>query len=88
VSAWGRTHGEKFGKEFGSEQRIVSGPEFGGARHETLVVNPQLLCDFGTGHYFLESLIPLRVGSLGVEISFDSGRGEGSEDESDNLTFD
>lgn len=88
VPAWGRTHAEQFGKEFGSEQRIVRSPEFGGARHETLVVNPQFLCDFRTGHYFLESLIPLRVGGLGVEVSFYSGRGEGSEDESDNLTFD
>ena len=81
-------HGEKFGKKFGSEQRIISSPELGGARHETLVVNPQLLGDFGTGHYFLKSSVPLWVGGLGVEVSFDSGRGEGSEDESDNLTFD
>ena len=88
VPAWGCTHGEKFGKQFGGEQRIISSPQFGGARQETLVINPQLLGNFRTGYHFLESLVPLWVGGLGVEISFDSGRGEGSKDESDNLAFD
>jgi hypothetical protein len=81
-------HGEKFRKKFGSEQRVISGPEFGGTRHETLVVDSQLLGDFRTRNDLLNSVIPFWVGGLGVEISFDLGRGEGPEDEGDDLAFD
>jgi len=84
----GCTHGEKFRKKFSSEQRIIGSPKFGGSRHETLVVNSQLLGDFGARHNFPEGHVPFRVRDLGVEISFDLGRGEMSEDKSDNLAFD
>ena len=86
--AWGCTHGEKSGEEFGSEQWVISSPEFGGTGHESLVVDPQLLGDFRARHHFLESLIPFWVRSLRAEVSFDLGRREGSEDESYDLAFD
>ena len=86
--SWDRTHSEKFGKKFCSEQRVIGGPKFGGARNKTLVVDAQLLGDFGTRYHFLEGLIPFWVRGLRVEISFDLGRGEGSEDESDDLALD
>jgi hypothetical protein len=81
-------HGEKFRKKFGSEQRVIGGPEFGGTRHESLVVDSQLLGDFRTRNDLPNSVIPFWVGGLGAEISFDLGRGEGSEDEGDDLAFD
>jgi hypothetical protein len=81
----GDTHSEKFGKKFWSEQRVIRGPKFRGARQEALVVNPQLLGDFWTGHNFVEGL---GVGSLGFKIAFDLGRGEVPEDKGDDLAFD
>ena len=82
------THSEKSRKKFCSKQRIIGGPEFGSPRQETLVVDSQFLGDFRTRDNLLESLIPFWVGGLGVEISFYLGRGEGSEDEGDDLAFD
>lgn len=81
-------HCEKFRKKFCSEQRVIGSPEFGGTRHETLVVDSQLLGDFRARDDFLKSLVPSRVGVLEVEISFDLGRREGPEDEGDDLAFD
>ena len=83
----GYTHGKKFRKKFGSEQRVIGGPEFGGSRNEALIVDSKLLGDFRARDNFVKNLIPFRVGSLGVEISFYLGRGEGSEDEGDGLAF-
>ena len=81
-------HYEKFRKKFCGEQRVIGSPEFGGTRYESLVVNSQLLCDFRARDNFLKCLVPSRVGVLEVEISFDLGRREGSEDEGDDLAFD
>jgi len=83
-----RTYGEKFGEKFGSEQRVIGGPEFRGSRQEALVIDSQFLSGFRARDNFLKNLIPFWVRGLGVEIPFDLGRGDGSEDKGDDLAFD
>ena len=82
------THGEEFRKKFGGEQRVIGGPEFRGSRDESLVIDSQFLGDFRTRDNFPKSLVPFWVWGLGVEISFDLGRGLGSEDKGNDLAFD
>ena len=83
----GDAHGEKFGKEFWSKQRVISGPELGGPGYEALVINSQFFRDFGIGGNFCKMVTLSRDGSPRFKIPFYLRRGEVPKDKSDDLAF-